>query len=638
MDSAMNFGFIKTAAATPVIKAADCDSNTREIISDIMEAAAENVKLIVFPELCITGYTSGDLVYSQSLLSSALSSLEKIAARTKGLDILVFAGLPVVLGSSIYNAAAAVYNGEILGLVPKTYLPNYNEFYEKRHFASAPEENTFINLNGKKVPFGKKLIFKSVKYKNFAVCAEICEDLWVACPPSTGHSLNGALITVNLSCSNETIGKAEYRRNMVSSQSGRTVSAYVYACSGYGESTTDLVFAGHNIIAENGRVLAESELFDNKMITADIDADFLASERLKLYNYGYKTDSAYTEVFFENIKSESSLERIFSPTPFIPHDKNELDGRASLIIRMQAEGLKKRLEASSAQSAVVGLSGGLDSTLALIAAVKACELLKKDKKFVKAVTMPCFGTTGRTYNNAVKLAECCGVELKTVDISRSVEMHLGDIGHGTEVRDVTYENAQARERTQVLMDIANYSGGIVVGTGDLSEVALGWSTYNGDHMSMYGVNSSVPKTLVRHLVNYIADNSDPPLKKVLKDILATPVSPELLPPVKGEISQKTEDIVGPYELHDFFLYYFVRMNYPPAKILYVAEKAFKDKYGREDIKKWLKKFLSRFFSQQFKRSCIPDGVKIGSVALSPRGDWRMPSDADADVWLAELDD
>ncbi len=636
--NAMKYGFIKVAAATPVINVADCYENAENIISDIHEAEKNKVKLVVFPELCITGYTIGDLVYSPHLLDNALIALNKIADATKGLDILVFVGLPYVCNSLIYNVAAAVYNGKVLGFVPKTFLPNYNEFYEKRHFAQAADENIYVKFNGYEVPFGKKIIFNSGVYKNFAVCAEICEDLWVATPPSVSHSLNGAIITANLSCSNETIGKADYRKTVVSAQSGANISAYIYACSGYGESTTDLVFSGHNLIAENGKILEESELFENKMIIADVDVDFLSSERAKYYNYDYKKESGYLHVVFDNIDDKSYLDRNFSKTPFVPDDKNELVSRASLIIRMQAEGLRKRMEASKSKTAVIGLSGGLDSTLALIVSVKAFEIAGIDRKNIIAVTMPCFGTTDRTLNNALKLAQAYGVTIKTVNIAAAVTQHFKDIAHSQKVHDVTYENAQARERTQVLMDIANSNEGIVVGTGDLSETALGWSTYNGDHMSMYGVNCSVPKTLVRHLVNYVAEHSKSDLKNILKDILDTPVSPELLPPNKNEITQKTEDIVGPYELHDFFLYYFVRMNYSPEKIFFIAEKTFKDVYDGNIILKWLKKFFVRFFTQQFKRSCIPDGVKVGSVALSPRGDWRMPSDASVNIWLKSIDD
>ena len=642
----MKFGYVKTAAITPEIRVADIEFNVNNVLSLIEKAENIGIELAVFPELCITGYTCGDLFYSDVLLKAALDGLKKIAKATENKKMLVFVGLPLKKDGRIYNVAAAVSDGKVLGFVPKTYIPNYNEFYEKRYFCVYKGDTAIVRVNiGQKtgaeeyidVPFGTELLFCDGERENFKVSAEICEDLWTGLPPSCAHAVNGATVIVNLSCSDELIGKAEYRRQLVKMQSAKLNCAYVYADAGDGESTTDAVYGGHDIVAENGELLSESELFTTGMTVAEIDTDFLAYERTKTFNYdfGRSENAAYKRIYF-NASRDTLPTRKYARTPFVPEDSALLSARAELILKIQAEGLKKRLTHSRAKTAVIGLSGGLDSTLALLVTVKAADVIGMDRKKIVAVTMPCFGTTERTFDNSVKLARSLGVTLKKVNIAKSVTRHLKDIKHGG-MHDVTYENAQARERTQVLMDIANETGGIVVGTGDLSELALGWATYNGDHMSMYGVNASVPKTLVRFIVGYYADASRGKLKAVLHDILDTPVSPELLPPENGDISQKTEDIVGPYVLHDFFLYCTVRKGFSPSKTLYFAKSVFKGEFTGEVIEKWLKIFVRRFFAQQFKRSCLPDGVKVGSVALSPRGDWRMPSDAVSELWLKDAE-
>lgn len=638
----MKYGFIKTAAITPEIRVADTEFNAAKIIGLIEKAEKLGVELAVFPELSITGYTCGDLFYSETLLSGALKALRAIADSTKDKKMLVFAGLPVKIKGLIYNVAAAINQGEVLCFVPKTYLPNYNEFYEKRQFAawSSEIENLSVDLAPNlcaPVPVLRNVVFKDKTESRFTVSAEICEDLWAADSPSVSHAENGANIIVNLSCSDEIVGKAEYRRDLIKVQSAKLTAAYIYSDAGEGESTTDLVFAGHNLIAENGVILAESKPFENGFAVADADVGFLDYERGKVFNYNLPAvkKDGYRVISFDGYKDGENSERVFAKTPFVPIDGAAISSRAESILGMQAEGLKKRVQHTNAKTVVIGLSGGLDSTLAILVAVSAMKKLGRNLKDVIAVTMPCFGTTSRTFDNTVKLAKALGVTLKKVDITKSVQRHLKDIKHGGNP-DTTYENAQARERTQVIMDIANMTGGLVVGTGDLSELALGWATYNGDHMSMYGVNASVPKTLVRYIVKHYADSSRGKLKAVLYDILDTPVSPELLPPKDGEIAQKTEDIVGPYILHDFFLYNMMRRGYSPSKIYFVAKKAFKDEFDDQTILKWLKIFVKRFFAQQFKRSCVPDGVKVGSVALSPRGDLRMPSDAVCALWLKEI--
>lgn len=631
----MNDGFIKVAAVTPEVTVADTQKNAKIICDDILQATALGAKIIVFPELCLTGYTCADLFYHDVLLKNALRALSDVVSCSIGADALIFVGCPLRHSGKLYNCAVAINNGKILGAVPKTFLPNYNEFYEKRWFAPAPEQSEEISLLGQTVPFGRGILFCCEQMQNLTVGAEICEDLWTPMPPSVTLALSGATITVNLSASNECVGKSEYRKALVSSQSARLVCGYVYCSAGDGESTTDLVFSGHNIIAENGRVLAESNLFENEITVSEIDVDFLSCERAKIYPAEI-TRKADKIVYFSIKKEQTSLTRAFSRYPFVPKDSDELHSRAKLILTMQSKALAKRIDHTHTKSLVIGVSGGLDSSLALIVAKLASEA-SKTKPEVIAVTMPCFGTTDRTHDNSIKLSEALGVTLKEVDIKKAVLQHFEDIGQNVGTYDVTYENGQARERTQVLMDIANKTGGMVVGTGDLSELALGWATYNGDHMSMYGVNASVPKTLIRYLINHYALSADKKTKEVLGDILDTPVSPELLPSDGKNISQKTEDLVGPYELHDFFLYYMLRMYYSPKKIFRVAKLAFPD-YDEKTIAGWLKVFVRRFFAQQFKRSCLPDGVKIGSVSLSPRGDWRMPSDAAAACWLTEAEE
>lgn len=631
----MNDGFIKVAAVTPEVTVADTQKNAKIICDDILQATALGAKIIVFPELCLTGYTCADLFYHDVLLKNALRALSDVVSCSIGAYALIFVGCPLRHSGKLYNCAVAINNGKILGAVPKTFLPNYNEFYEKRWFAPAPEQSEEISLLGQTVPFGRGILFCCEQMQNLTVGAEICEDLWTPMPPSVTLALSGATITVNLSASNECVGKSEYRKALVSSQSARLVCGYVYCSAGDGESTTDLVFSGHNIIAENGRVLAESNLFENEITVSEIDVDFLSCERAKIYPAEI-TRKADKIIYFSIKKEQTSLTRAFSRYPFVPKDSDELHSRAKLILTMQSKALAKRIDHTHTKSLVIGVSGGLDSSLALIVAKLASEA-SKTKPEVIAVTMPCFGTTDRTHDNSIKLSEALGVTLKEVDIKKAVLQHFEDIGQNAGTYDVTYENGQARERTQVLMDIANKTGGMVVGTGDLSELALGWATYNGDHMSMYGVNASVPKTLIRYLINHYALSADKKTKEVLGDILNTPVSPELLPSDGKNISQKTEDLVGPYELHDFFLYYMLRMYYSPKKIFRAAKLAFPD-YDEKTIAGWLKVFVRRFFAQQFKRSCLPDGVKIGSVSLSPRGDWRMPSDAAAACWLTEAEE
>ena len=628
----MKDGFLLTATVSPDLRVADVAYNTEQMILAVDEAWEKGVSLLVFPELSVTGYTCGDLFGTRTLVTAAEDALERLRKASAGKQMLIFVGAPLRHHGKLYNCAVALSDGAYLGVVPKQHLPNYNEFYEKRNFTEAPTETDTIVLGGQEIPFGTRLIFRARNMPDFSVAAEICEDLWVVCPPSLSHAAAGANIVVNLSASNEIIGKAEYRRALVTGQSARTVGAYLYADAGSGESTTDIVFSGHSLIAENGRLLAERAPFEKV-----IDVMRLADERLKLETYPVADARGYTTVPFEAALRETETP-CYPKRPFVPADKGEFAVRAESIIGIQTHGLKKRLSHAHAKSVVIGISGGLDSTLALLVAVRAMDLLARDRKDVIAVTMPCFGTTERTKSNAVILAEALGVTVRTVDIKRAVGVHFEDIGHDESVHDVTYENAQARERTQVLMDIANENGGIVVGTGDLSEVALGWSTYNGDHMSMYGVNASVPKTLVRYLVGYFADTLSGAARTALLDIIDTPVSPELLPAENGEITQKTEDIVGPYDLHDFFLYYMVRMGFSPKKLFRVACRAFADEFDAATILKWQKQFYRRFFTQQFKRSCIPDGPKVGSVSLSPRGDWRMPSDAVCDVWMRELDE
>ncbi len=634
----MRFGFIKVAALTPKIKVADVDYNTEQILTLMQEASGKGAKIMVFPELCITGYTCGDLFWQELLLKSAREALLRITEQTKEIDGLIFVGLPYEHQGKLYNVAAAVSRGKILGIVPKKYLPNYNEFYEARHFAKGMENCVETQIAaGIAVPMGTNLLFSCETVRELVVAAEICEDLWTPNPPSVRHALNGANVLVNLSASDETTGKDVYREALIAGQSARLLCGYIYASAGEGESTQDVVYSGHNLIAENGRLLAKAERFCNQAVYSEIDVQKLSAERRRMSTFEMEDAKDYRTVSFSLEETETALTRFIDPSPFVPGKKEDREKRCNEILMIQSMGLKKRLEHTSCQSAVVGISGGLDSTLALLVVVKAFDLLGMEHKKIRAVTMPGFGTTDRTYDNAVKLIQCLGCEFIEVDIKDAVNIHFRDIGQDASVHDVTYENGQARERTQILMDIANKTNGMVIGTGDMSELALGWATYNGDHMSMYGVNCSVPKTLVRHLVRYYADTcGKEELREVLLDVLDTPVSPELLPPEDGEISQKTEDIVGPYELHDFYLYYLLRFGYSPAKIYRLAKIAFAGVYENEVILKWLKIFCRRFFAQQFKRSCLPDGPKVGTVAVSPRGDLRMPSDACASLWMKEL--
>ena len=631
----MKDGFIRVASATPKTRVTDIEYNRDQIIRLIKDAASSDCSLIVFPELSITGYTCGDLFHQSTFTDAAYEALLKITEDTADLEIVAVVGLPYKMAGKLYNVGAVISKGNILGLVPKRFIPNYSEFYELRHFT--PFEGITETADG--ILFGN-IIFENETYHDFSFAVEICEDLWVPAPPSVNYAVNGAMIMCNLSASDEVIGKSEYRRRLVSMNSARTLGAYIYSDCGFGESTQDMVFAGHDLICENGTVLAETVKFgDNEVIYADIDLKRLAHERQRANTF--EEDDSISRVIFDTTpKADLVLQRDFPRTPFVPRMKGDLERRCEEIITMQAMGLATRLHHINGKTAVVGLSGGLDSTLALIVAVHAFDRLGLDRKGIIAVTMPCFGTTARTKNNSVELANAYGVTLKEVNIKDAVNIHFRDIEHDPEVHDVTYENSQARERTQVIMDIANQAGGIVIGTGDLSELALGWATYNGDHMSMYGVNCSIPKTLVRYLVSYESERTasiDENLSKVLKDVVDTPVSPELLPPTEdGTISQKTEDLVGPYELHDFFMYYFLRFAFAPSKIYRIAKIAFDGVYDPETIYKWEEVFIKRFFMQQFKRSCLPDGPKVGTVTLSPRGDWRMPSDATSKVWLKDL--
>lgn len=634
----MRDGFIKVAAATPDIRVADVAYNTEKICDLIDETAEEGAKVVAFPELCVTGYTCGDLFTQDILLKDARAALLKIAEHTREKDALFFVGVPLFIDGELYNVAAALNRGRILGLTTKTFLPNYGEFYEMRQFCPGPKRAREILFEGEKVPFGPKLLFTAASMESLIVSAEICEDVWSPVPPSIEAAREGATLIVNCSASDETIGKDLYRRSLIEGQSARLICGYIYANAGEGESTTDLVFGGHNLIAENGTVLKVSRRFVNGAIYSEIDLDRLLSERRKNTTFKAMEDPVLWRIPFEVRIEETKLTREISSRPFVPEHAKDRAVRCEEILMIQAMGLKKRLAHAHAKNAVVGISGGLDSTLALLVSAKAFDMLGLDRKGITAVTMPCFGTTDRTYRNACKMSVKLGASLREIPIAESVKRHFEDIGHDMEDHSVTYENAQARERTQVLMDVANQNGGLVIGTGDMSELALGWATYNGDHMSMYGVNGSVPKTLVRHLVHYYADTcGDEELKAVLYDVLDTPVSPELLPPKDGEIAQKTEDLVGPYELHDFFLYYLLRFGYEPDKIYRLAKYAFAGEYEDDIIYRWLETFIRRFFTQQFKRSCLPDGPKVGTVALSPRGDLRMPSDACAASWLKALE-
>lgn len=632
-------GFIRAAAISPSLRVADCAYNAQQIVEAMQAFAAENVHLLCLPEFSLTGYTCSDLFLQEPLLRGAEKALGTILQASKGLSLVTLVGLPVRHSGKLYNCAAVVCGGELLGLVPKTCLPNYGEFYEKRHFQPGMEEAECIEYAGQETLIGTRLLFACKQMPSFVLGVEICEDLWAPVPPSCAHALAGATVIANLSASDETIGKAAYRQELVAGQSARLLCAYLYADAGHGESTTDMTFAGHNLIAENGTILAQAAPFTAEEALTELDLNRMIQERQRNTTFVPHTEG-YTTVEFEMMPAVLSLTREVSPTPFVPQDAASRAERCELILRIQAEGLAKRMEHTHARCAVVGISGGLDSCLALLVAVQACKVLERDTKDIVALTMPCFGTTQRTRSNAEILCEALGVTFAEINITNTVKSHFADIGQDPNTYDVTFENCQARVRTLELMDYANKYGGFVVGTGDLSELALGWATYNGDHMSMYGVNAGVPKTLVRHIVQYVADTcGNEPLRSVLLDILDTPVSPELLPTAEdGTIAQQTEKLVGPYELHDFYLYYVLRFGFGPVKIYHLARTAFEGRYEPEVLLHWLKNFYHRFFAQQFKRSCLPDGPKVGSVTLSPRGDWRMPSDACNALWMAELEE
>lgn len=635
----MKDGFIKVAAITPEVRVADVTANVEQIANEMKKAAKGGAKIIAFPELAITGYSCHDLFYQQTLLAKAKEGLFFLAEQSKGLDAVFFVGLPLEVNFKLYNVAAVLYQGDILGLVPKTYLPMYGEFYEGRQFTSGMAEVEQVLLAPDvSVPIGTKQLFRMAEMPELVIGVEICEDLWTPCPPSIMHCMRGASVIVNLSASDEVTGKSNYRTDLVVGQSARLYCGYIYASAGEGESTQDVVYSGHNIIAEAGALLEESAPFTTGCIMTEIDVKRLQARRRTMSTFEIMDDGSYVVTDFSMKMTRTAITRLVDKAPFVPSNPLTLEKRCEEILDIQSMGLKKRLAHTGCKHAVVGISGGLDSTLALLVTVRAFDMLSLDRKGIIAVTMPGFGTTDRTYNNAVGMIRAFGVTFREVPIGEAVKQHFKDIGQDADKRDVTYENAQARERTQILMDIANMENALVIGTGDMSELALGWATYNGDHMSMYGVNTSVPKTLVRYLVRfYAAHCDDVTLSGVLYDVLDTPVSPELLPPKDGEISQRTEELVGPYELHDFYLYYLMRFGCEPVKIYRLAKIAFADIYDDAVILHWLKTFYRRFFSQQFKRSCLPDGPKVGTVSLSPRGDLRMPSDACAAIWMEQLE-
>ena len=639
----MNYGFVKVAAAIPGVSIADCKFNAGRIENLIIAAEEKNVQIITFPELCITGYTCGDLLLQQLLLEDAEMALVQLMNNTRTLDIISIVGMPILVNGVIYNTAVVIQKGKILGVIPKTYLPNYKEFYEKRWFAPASSLlEKQVRLCGQLVSIGNNLLFET-SIITFGV--EICEDLWATIPPSSYLSLQGAEIIFNLSADNEGIAKNNYLRSLISQQSARCLCGYVFSSCGFGESTTDVIFAGNGLIYENGVLLANNERFEieEQLIISEIDVDSIRMERRVNTTFAANKENIIGKepyrIPVEFYEREIDITRTFDPHPFVPSG-DELNDRCEEVFSIQVSGLAKRLIHTKAQTAVIGISGGLDSTLALLVCVKTFDKLKLSRKGILGITMPGFGTTNRTYNNALKLMEALGISMREISIKDACIQHFNDIGHDINVHDVTFENSQARERTQILMDIANQTNGIAIGTGDLSELALGWATYNGDHMSMYGVNSSIPKTLVKHLVQWVALNEvEEEAKTILVDIADTPISPELIPADEdGNIRQKTEDLVGPYELHDFFINYFFRFGFRPSKIFFLAQKAFAGKYEDATIKKWLQTFFRRFFSQQFKRSCMPDGPKVGSITLSPRGDWRMPSDASSAAWLREIEE
>lgn len=641
------YGFVRVAVATLVTKVGDCSNNTNQIIELANRAAEDQVNIIVYPELSITGYTCGDLFFQNQLLDSALEALIGLKHYSEGKNLVMIVGLPIKVGSSLFNCAAFINNGKILGLVPKHFMPTYNEFYEHRWFSTAKALTCkSLIIDGYDVPIGSDLIFASTTWQDLKIGIEICEDLWTPIPPSSLLALEGATLIANLSASNELVSKIDYRKQLISSQSARTITGYLYASSGYGESTTDVVYGGHCLIYENGTLLAENQRFllDAHYTFSEIDINRLSNDRLKMTTFRDSIMNvqpfSIREIPFDLASDIDLLNRTIDPHPFVPLNKTKRDLRCEEIFSIQTMGLTKRLAHIGCQKVVVGVSGGLDSTLALLVCSKTFENLGLNKKNIIGVTMPGYGTTDRTYQNAIKLIEQLGATLKEISIREACFLHFKDIGHDESTHDITFENVQARERTQILMNLSNKENAIVIGTGDLSELALGWATYNGDHMSMYGVNVSIPKTLVRYLVEWVSHKTtNQELQNTLEDILLTPVSPELLPPdADGNIAQKTEEVVGPYELHDFFLYYMVRFGFKPSKILFLAETAFKSSYSKDTILFWLKTFYKRFFSQQFKRSCLPDGPKVGSICLSPRGDWRMPSDAVVNEWLMDLED
>ncbi|MBQ7133676.1 MAG: NAD(+) synthase [Ruminococcus sp.] len=636
----MNYGFVKAACATPSIKVGDCVYNSEQIISQISFASQHGATLVVFPELCVTGYTCGDMFLHNFLLSQAEFAVEQILNRTKSLGIVAVIGVPVSVDDVLYNCAAVIYKGELLGLIPKIYLPNYGEHYELRYFTSGVGVNKIISYAGYEVNLNADVVFECNQLKDFKIGVEICEDLCAVYSPSQHLALNGkATVIVNLAASSEYAGKSS-RRDLVKVTSEKLNCAYLYACAGPGESTTDAVYSAHSIIAENGTILGESVKFSEGITYADIDVERLVFERRKNNNFvSTCTDKKTERVSFDVTLKQTNLNRKFGRHPFIPGTTAEIESMCEDVLTMQAVGLASRMQSASIKDLVVGVSGGLDSTLALIVSVKALDMLSLERKRLHAVSMPCFGTTNRTKTNAEKLSVSYGADFSLVDITKAVKQHFEDIDHDINKLDTTYENSQARQRTMVLMDIANKLGALVVGTGDLSELALGWATYNGDHMSMYGVNASVPKTMVRYLVDFESKKSNGEISAILKDILNTPVSPELLPPTEsGEISQVTEEVVGPYELHDFFLYYFMRYGFSPEKIFYMALKAFEGEYDRYTIKKMMQKFYIRFFTQQFKRSCMPDGPKVSIISLSPRSDFKMPSDMQFKQWIERINE
>ena len=631
-------GFVRVGAVVPKLKVADTEFNCNEIIKQIEVASNNKIQIAVFPELCVTGYTCQDLFEQDTLLEEAEKALNKILDYTNNLDIICIIGMPIKAENQLFNTAVVIQKGKILGIVPKTFIPNYGEFYERRWFASSKNANKKeIEILDQKFPFGIDLLFKDKENNEICFGIEICEDIWAVEPPSNKLALLGANIIFNLSASNEVIGKKEYRRELVKMQSAKTISGYVYCSSGVNESTSDVVFSGESMIFENGSCLTNNQRFDfeSNMIFTEIDTKRLANDRRKNISFmGNPVDLEYREIKINIPDNIENLTREYSKTPFVPEDKKKIGEICEEILNIQSYGLAKRLLHTNINKTIIGISGGLDSALAFLVIIKAYEVLNLPKENIIAITMPGFGTTSRTHKNSIKLINAYGAAFREIDITKSSLQHFEDIGHDKKMKDITYENAQARERTKILMDIANEENGIVVGTGDLSELALGWCTYNGDHMSMYSVNASIPKTLVEYIIKWVADNSKEEYKNIINDILDTPISPELLPPDEnGNIEQKTEEQVGPYILHDFFLYHFLRYGAEPKKIYILACKTFKNDFKKEDIKHWLQVFIKRFFTQQFKRNCMPDGPKVGTVSLSPRGDLRMPSDASYNIWL-----